>query len=397
MATGSKRFHTKSRNCKRRRVRCNCQGPVCSNCQRRNEVCDYLREYSSQSPEVEAFRRHAQITLVRSNHAPLPRRMAAFVDDNPYFSSCADLVVSLDLAPISAKERELLAHTTAFFLRTDWAPSPLPRGDHDYQNKKLAYLLPTISSLCAMHQTVQRKSHSSSAYARAVQHHINASARFRHAERGVHEGNWLPILMFGIGHIMFTFAAAEFMPDCDFDFLGIFHVLRGTAQIGDQIGMFLERSKLYAILERRRRGMDVVSSPDGITEALDQLSLVEHPEGTFETTRTHCEHAIEAFKWWVRFIDGAPRIWRHFYLWPASVTDGFVTALKEKQPVALLIYTYWCVVMQRAPQRWYANGWHQRVAAAAMSGIDSEYRAFLEWPSLALSLPLPPLRRNHKN
>lgn len=317
--------------------------------------------------------------------------MTSFVHENPYLSSYTDLVVSLDFAPISVKERELLAHTTAFFLRTDWAPSPLPQGDGDYQGKKLGYLLPTISSLCAMHQTVQRKSHSSSTYARAVQHHITASARFRHAERGVHEGNWLSILMFGVGHIMFNFAAAQFMPDCDFDFLSIFHILRGTAEIGDQIGVLLERSKLHSIIERRRRGMDALSSPDGITEALDRLSLIEHPEGTFETTRTHCEHAIETLKWWVRFVDGAPRTWKHFILWPASVTDGFVTALKERQPVALLIYTYWCVVMQRAPKRWYANGWHQRVAAAAMSKIGPEYRALLEWPRLALSLPLAPL------
>ncbi|RYC58486.1 hypothetical protein CHU98_g7713 [Xylaria longipes] len=381
MATGSKRFHTKSRNC-------NCQGPVCSNCQRRNEFCDYLREYHSQSPEAEAFRRHAQITLVQSNHASVPRKMTTFVEENPYLSSCADLVVSLDYSPISAKERELLAHTTAFFLRTDWAPPTLAQGDYDCQNKRLGYLLPTISSLCTLERTLQLKSQSSDTYAKAVQHHITASARFRHAERGVHEGNWLPILMFGIGHIMFNFAAAQSMPDCDFDFLGIFHVLRGTAEIGDQIGVFLENSKLRSILERRRREIDEPSAPEDVMQSINQLSLAEHPEGTYETTRTHCEHAIETLKWWARFVHGAPRNWKHFILWPASVTDGFVTALREKEPVALLVYIYWCVIMHRAPRRWYANGWHQRVAVAAMSKIGPGYRALLEWPSLALSLPL---------
>ncbi|KAI0465936.1 hypothetical protein F4859DRAFT_507706 [Xylaria cf. heliscus] len=388
MANGSKRFHTKTRNCKRRRVRCNCQGPICSNCQRRNEVCDYLRDQNLESPEVEAFRRRAQITLVQSNHASLPRKVATFVDENPYLSSCADLVVSLDYAPISAKERELLARTTAFFLRTDWAPPTPPQGDHDYQNKKLGYLLPTISSLCAIHQIVHRKSGSSNIYARAVQHHITASARFRQAERGVHEGNWLPILMFGIGHIMFNFAAAQAMPDCDFDFLSIFHVLRGTAEIGDQIGVFLEKSKLRSILERRRREIEEPPVQEDIMQAVDQLSLAQHPEGTYETTRTHCEHAIETLKWWVRFVHSAPHNWKHFILWPASVTDGFVTALRENQPVALLVYIYWCVVMHRAPRRWYANGWHQRVTVAAMSRIGPKYRALLEWPSLALSIPL---------
>ncbi|KAI1751602.1 hypothetical protein F4782DRAFT_504561 [Xylaria castorea] len=392
MANGTKRFHTKSRNgcgqCKRRRVRCDCQGPVCSNCQRRNEFCDYLRDHNPQSPELEAFRRRAQITLSQSNHVSLPMKVANFVDENPYLSYYADLVVSLDYSPVSAKERELLAHTTAFFLREDWAPSTLTQGDSSYPNKNLGYLLPTISSLCAIHRTVQWKSQSPDTYAKAVQHHITASARFRHVEHGIHEGNWLPILMFGVGHIMFNFAAAQSMPDCDFDLLGIFHVLRGTAEIGDQIGVFLEKSKLRSILESRRRGIDESSAPDDIMQAIDRLSLAEHPEGTYEITRTHCDHAVETLKWWARFVHGVPRNWKHFILWPASVTDGFVTALREKQPVALLAYIYWCVVMHGAPRRWYANGWHQRITIAAMSYIGPEYRALLEWPSFALSLPL---------
>ncbi|KAI1734651.1 hypothetical protein F4680DRAFT_462223 [Xylaria scruposa] len=387
MKNGTKRFHTKSRNCKRRRVRCDCQGPVCSNCQRRNEFCDYLRDYDSQSPELEAFRRRAQITLSQSNYASLPMKVATFMDEDLYLSSCADLVVSLDYSPISAKERELLAHTTAFFLRTG-APFMFTQGDSSYTHKSLGYLLPTISSLCAIHRAVQRQPESSDTYVKAVQHHITASARFRHAERGIHERNWLPILMFGVGHIMFNFATAQFMPDRDFDLLGIFHVLRGTAEIGDQIGVFLEKSKLRSILEDRRREIDKVSAPDDITQAIDRLSQAEHPESTSETTRTHCDHAVATLKWWARFVHGTPANWKHFILWPASVTDGFVTALREKQPVALLIYVYWCVVMHGAPTRWYANGWHQRVTLAAISYIGPEYHTLLEWPSLILNSPL---------
>ncbi|KAI0543774.1 hypothetical protein F4679DRAFT_590165 [Xylaria curta] len=393
MKNGTKRFHTKSRN-GAGSVKdgasgfCDCQGPVCSNCQRRNESCDYLRDYDSQSPELEAFRRRAQTTLSQSNHASLPMKLATFTDENLYLSSCADLVVSLDYSPISTKERELLAHTTAFFLRTDWAPFMFTQGDSSYTHKSLGYLLPTISSLCAIHRAVQRQSESSDTYVKAVQYHITASARFRHAERGIHEGNWLPILMFGVGHIMFNFAAAQFMPDCDFDLLDIFHVLRGTAEIGDQIGLFLEKSKLRSILENRRREIDKVSAPADITQAIDRLSQAEHPKSTSEATRTHCDHAVETLKWWARFVHGTPTNWKHFILWPASVTAGFVAALREKQPVALLIYIYWCVVMHGAPTRWYANGWHQRVTNAAMSYIGPEYRTLLEWPSLVLNPPL---------
>ncbi|KAI1423632.1 hypothetical protein F5Y12DRAFT_520412 [Xylaria sp. FL1777] len=400
MANGSKQSHSKSRNvgcgqCKRRRVRCNCQGPICSNCHRRNELCDYLRGYDSQSPETKEPQSHTHVTLFESSHASRQMRVISSTEEYSYFSSCTELFVALDHYLAFVNEQELLAYATPLFLKTDWAsftPSQndllVWKGDHGYQNNTLGYLLPTISSLCAIHQTMRQEPLSSHAHATALEHNITASAKFRHAERSVHEGNWLPILMFGVGHIMFNFAAAQSAPDRDFEYLDIFHVLRSSAKIGGEIGVFLEKSELNDMLEFKRRRFAEPSEPDDSLRAISQLSLAQHPEGTPETTRRHCQCALQRLEWWTRFVHGAPQTWKHFILWPASVTDGFVTALVEKQPVALLVFIYWCVVMHRAPRRWYANGWHQRVAVAAMSELGSEYWALLEWPSLTLNSPL---------
>ncbi|KAI0538255.1 hypothetical protein GGR58DRAFT_468843 [Xylaria digitata] len=398
MGNGSRQSHPKSRNgcgqCKRRRVRCNGQGPVCSNCHRRNELCDYLQDYNSQPSGIEASQNHGHITLSALSHTSHPTKGTGFVDVHTCLSFWSDLFLALDYYPVFANEKELLAYTTAF-LKTDWAPStlsqdelPILEGDYDYQKKRLGYLLPTISSLCAIHQTMQQESQSPDTHAKAIQHNITASARFRHVEHGIHEGNWLPMLMFGVGYIMFNFAAAQSAPDYSFEYLNIFHVLRGAARLGDEVGVFLEKSELSGVLERRRPEITQPSEPDNSLQAMNELSQAEHPEGTLEATRTHCQHALESLKWWTRFVRGVPRNWKQFILWPASVTDGFVMALVEKQPVALLIYIYWCVVMHRAPRRWYTDGWHQRIAVAAMSELGPEYSALLKWPCLALSPPL---------
>lgn len=311
-----------------------------------------------------------------------------------YFSCFTNLVIALDYYPTFADEGELLAYTTSF-IETDHVPFtlshdelPISRGSSNCYNKRLGYLLPSISSLCAIRQALQQDSQVSDTYIQAVQHNITASTSFRHAERSVHEGNWLPMLMFGVSHIMFNFAAAQSMPDSVFDYLNVFHVLRSTGKIGYQIGVFLEKSELSDILERtQRRTLKPVDSDD-ILHAINQLSLAEHPADTSKPTREDCEHALERLKWWTRSVNGAPQIWKHFILWPASVTDRFVTALMEKQPVALLVYIYWCVVMGRAPRRWYSDSWHLRVAVAAMSDLGPEYGAFLEMPMLTLSPPL---------
>lgn len=327
-----------------------------------------------------------------------PMKIITFVNDGSYLSCFTDLFTALDYYPTFANERELLGYATSFF-ETDYVPFTLSQdelptrtGAYDYCHERLEYLLPSISSLCSIHQALQQARqqdfHSSDAYVQAVQHNIAASTSFRHAECSIHEGNWLPVLMFGVSHIMFNFAAAQSMPESVFDYLSVFHVLRSTGKIGDLIGVFLEKSELNNILERRRRRTLEPVDFDDILQAMNQLSLAEHPAYTSKTTRDSCAHALERLKWWARSVGGAPQIWRHFILWPASVTDRFVAALMEKQPVALLIYVYWCVVMGRAPRRWYADSWHQRVAVAAMSYLGPEYGAFLEIPKLTLNPPL---------
>ncbi|KAI0505874.1 hypothetical protein F5B22DRAFT_660911 [Xylaria bambusicola] len=385
MANGSKKFHSKSRNCKRRRVRCNCQGPICSNCHRRNELCDYLRDHNPQVSEIEGPRNHIYGTSLEPTYSSRFAKPFTARNEQSYFSCFTDLVIALDYYPLFADKQQLLANAAAFFdiqhasfiLSRDMVPTK--NG-----NQKLPYLLPTISSLCAIHKATQHGCQSLDAYAEAVQHNIAASANFRHAEYRVHEGNWLPLLLFGVSHIIFNFAAAQSAPDFAFDYLGIFHVLRSSGKVGNHIGRFLEKSELSNILQRRRQWTVEVSLYGDSLCAITQLSLAEHPKMTSRSVREHCEHALEKLKWWVRYVRGTPRIWRDFILWPGSVTDGFVTALMEKQPVALLIYIYWCVIMRRAPRRWYAESWHLRVANAAMSELGPEYAAFLEWPMLVL-------------
>ncbi|KAI0203084.1 hypothetical protein F4808DRAFT_418985 [Astrocystis sublimbata] len=394
---GSKQFHSKSRNgcgqCKKRRVRCNRQGPVCSNCHRRDEFCDYLRAHDSQLFETGASVSGAPVAQLEIACSSRPLELSAAMDRVSHFGTCTNLFAALDHYTCSVSEQELLTYTSTSFLNPSWTlftgsrnGQPASYGDLDSQNSSVEYLLPTVSSLCAIYQSLQRGSWSSDLYVKAIQYNLAASTLFRQAEHDVHEGNWLPILMFGVGHIMFSFAVAQSAQNGNFDYLDVFQVLRGTASIGDQIGMFLEKSELNDILARRRCWATPPSAIDEMLKAIGQLSTAGHPEGTLTATQKSCDHALAKLIWWVRLVNGVPQTWKHFILWPASVMDGFAAALTDKQPVALLIYLYWCAVMNRAPRRWYLDGWHARIAVAVISNLGSDHDRFLQWPRLALDL-----------
>ncbi|KAI8632048.1 hypothetical protein F5Y19DRAFT_383734 [Xylariaceae sp. FL1651] len=375
-------------------MQCNYQGPVCSNCRRRNEPCDYqLNCYSATSSTTPAVPTHVDLIPLGSSRVDYQIEIRTSANDCSYLTTCIELFValqSLDYCPPFTSEQELLEYARAYFVMTDSTSPTLSNAvlsiwkqHHDSHVRRLEYLLPSISSLCAVYRTLQGAPQSVETYAHAIQHNITASMAFRHTEQYINESNWLSILMFGVGHIMFNFAAAQAAPIRDFDCLEIFRVLRGTARVGDQIGVFLEGSELSRLLESRRSVVKLSADDDALW-AMDQIDFAEHPEGTPKLIRRSCDHALERLKWWFHVVDGCPQFWKQFIIWPASVTEGFVAALTEKQPVALLIYIYWCAIMHRAPKRWYAYGWHRRVAFAVMSELGSGYESLLVWPRTAL-------------
>ncbi|KAI1267589.1 hypothetical protein F5Y18DRAFT_443342 [Xylariaceae sp. FL1019] len=349
---------------------CNLQAPICSNCYRRNEPCDYLQGHHT-----------PQSASTRALYAPPKIHILGF----PPLLSCADLFTSITYNPPQTHRGKLFAPASAWSAQAECIPLTIQSGGYIVadQTEKAQYLLRTIFSIRDIFNALEFETSSGDIYTKAMQHNMHASSIFRSAEQGIHEENWLSIFMFGIGHIMFNFAAAQCAPDCAFDFLDIFHVLRGTARIGDEVAPYLECSGVGRVLDGERYLETETLSTAGLDDclnAIDRLTLAEHPDGTSETIRVHCQHALETLKWWVRAVNGAPRNWKHFILWPGSVTDTFVSALAKRQPVALLLYIYWCAIMYRAPRRWFADRWQRRVVGAALTYLEPCYAVFLEWP-----------------
>jgi hypothetical protein len=64
--------------------------------------------------------------------------------------------------------------------------------------------------------------------------------------------------------------------------------------------------------------------------------------------------------------------------------EQYINLLRERRPIALLIYAYWCTIMHQGPSRWFTQGWARRAAYASMSNLGADWDAWLEWPRFAL-------------
>ncbi|KAI1779192.1 hypothetical protein F4818DRAFT_403607 [Hypoxylon cercidicola] len=381
MPSGSRQLHTKTRNgcgqCKKRRVRCNLEGPVCSHCRRRKEACDYSLGY----PTIPPPSAKTGITIPPALHWEskdnaksylttfriTPQR--AFPDVLLWFIEKARTESTIPSTELSVWMRELNHHIGQF-----------------------NYLEPTVRSVQSLFHWLDSGQALSRYYALALRYNIEASNRFRLSGLRVTENNWLAMLIFGIGIIIFHFCISLSSPDADFNFLDMFYVLRESSRLGHQVGPYFLRSQLGAFIKRQYAFYMPVD--EDILNPIRLLESVEHPPKTSDETKTVYRETIASLKSWIIMIEGCPQTWRDFICFPEFVSEAYLELLQRRDPFALLIFVYWCAIIYQA-RRWFTGRWARRAANSAMSYLGNEWTSLLDWPKGVLDSPdpIPPASR----
>ncbi|KAI1085168.1 hypothetical protein F5B20DRAFT_132231 [Whalleya microplaca] len=391
--SGSRQSHKKSRNscmpCRRRRVRCNLQPPICANCHRRNEHCSYEQQKIQELNVTRLTNTHMYTHTKLSGFGNVPLDGLSL----GYANSDLDSRVLRDEASLSGAQQAITEPISrsinwvtekTFILAwlSDREKSNFAQ-EFDYQANAFQYVHQTIIALCALHEWSLRPPHPF-LYATAYEHHIAASVLFRNSQAEVNEANWIATLMFGVGVIIFQFATALKTSDGANEYLEMLQVLRSSFSVSKQLGPFIHSSPLMRFtgpyLSQRNAHLDAAT-----WNAVCSLESLDYPGGTTDETRYACLHSTAALKEWVIDVDGHPENWRHFIHWPAAVSEQYLSALSRRHPVALVIFVYWCAIMCRSPKRWYMDGWANRAADAAVKHLRPEWNYVLVWPLSMLS------------
>ncbi|KAI1395173.1 hypothetical protein F4819DRAFT_479140 [Hypoxylon fuscum] len=388
MRLGSRQYHTKTRNgcgqCKKRRVRCNLEPPVCSNCRRRNETCDYSLDHPALSlPSTK------QVVTVSSCMPTEPNGFKTSLGSIPWETVVA-LTVSHQnrITTQRAFSDVLLSFVEKTYTESTVSNTELATWiqELDQHIRRFNYLEPTVKSIQSLFQWLNGGESPSKSYALALQYNIEASNRFRVSNLRVTEKNWLAMLIFGIGIIIFHSCMAVSSSDEDFDFLSVFRILRESSRLGRQVGPYFLRSGLGEALTRRFTHDEPVSQ-----EILDPLQLLETSEylnGLPEKTKLIYHQTIASLKSWAVIVHGCPQTWKDFIYFPEIVSEAYLELLQKRDPFALLIFIHWCTIMHRA-HRWFMDRWVRRAANFAMSYLGPEWAGSLEWPKTMLNSPPP--------
>lgn len=232
-------------------------------------------------------------------------------------------------------------------------------------------------------------------YTAAYKNYRNAVVAFPKAVKDMNPQNSVAILSFSLLILMFQLGiscvpGAGPMSDAfpAVDAYNAISALRGTWSLIDQLGPHLAKSHLSALfIHRKHLRFEVLDeSHEKIIESLTHLNdTVEY--GQSDTTsrgdsdRQTCAQAITVLRFWFSIMAAKlPTTWLLLVWWPAGVSPEFLLLLKNKDPMALIIFCHWCAGMHRIPAKWYLDGWARRMLKAMMDLLGSEWNFALQWP-----------------
>ncbi|KAI1801327.1 hypothetical protein F4811DRAFT_464931 [Daldinia bambusicola] len=392
--SSSRQFHKKSRNsclpCRRRRVKCNLQPPICSNCHRRKELCSYISQNAQESILLAVARVQEEMSPGKIYASNIPNSLKN-PGNKELFTNLQALHYNESLR--GAWQRVLEPNTISPLIQImeeTFLLSLLPdikRKVFAQEFSRLAsafeYVQRSFTALYELHEWSLSTS-CSDLYTSAYQHHIEASMIFRHTQPKVGSSNWMAVLTFGIGVIVFQFANCLKTPDMLDTCLELLFALRGSSKLAVELAPYLQTSSIMLLIPPHSRPSTL--HMDELTlNMLVCLDSLGYPDDTTDETKYACRHSVKALKQWIVEVNGYPRNWRQFIDWPAAVSEQYLTALSQKHSTSLVIFVHWCAIMNRCPKRWYMIGWANRAATVAMRHLGEEWDQALEVPRALLA------------
>ncbi|TFB00264.1 hypothetical protein CCMA1212_007726 [Trichoderma ghanense] len=210
-------------------------------------------------------------------------------------------------------------------------------------------------------------------------HQIEASSKFRSSVGSITDRNWFTVLVFAISVLVFHFdihrrAKRGFADD---EFLEPILALRGAALLGMELGPWLMKSRLLAVI-RRRVAAENLPWDHLAGKAIAYLQLMNEVS-TALRSRAIFKDALEKMQFWLRLTSCRPRTWLQFVWWPGAIDGEYLRLLEERDPMALVILVHWCAVMKASPRKWLMEGWVESVARPAVARIGPEWDGGMEW------------------
>ncbi|KAH8690678.1 hypothetical protein BGW36DRAFT_364246 [Talaromyces proteolyticus] len=394
----SRRFHTKTRNgctnCKKRRVKCNLQAPQCHHCKRRGEECSFqFRTEGNNNNDDDGNKEYGDLQQ-QPNDGEFAQSDRGSRDKKPSELRWMEPSTwpSLDIrhSELRWQYQTLTSGTLALLKEDPRRVKLIWRGEVPLQLERSAWLDHCTMAISALHICYLQPPNPREYYTAAFKNYRSAVVAFPKAVQEMNPENCITILSFSLLILMFQLGIScvpgaapmtNGLPVADA--YNAISALRGTWSLIDQLNPHLQNSRLSALFVHRKH-LRFEALDENHEIALAHLRQLNETSGfgvRREQDRQICAQAITVLRFWFSILAAQlPTTWLLLLWWPAGVSPEFLDLLKNKDPMALVIFCHWCVGMHRLPTCWYLDGWARRMLGAMLELLDTEWLPAVQWP-----------------
>lgn len=327
--------------------------------------------------------------LVSSNHGIQGRSLVPIKYD-PASDASASLPSHVERPLVMVTTRDLMA---TLHSHTTWGPAADPEKQF-WKNSFVSdaqshdFIHSCLSSLVCLLGETRDLHNGGLSTMKAYQDHVAAISSFRKAAMDVSKRNWSVILVFGVSVVVFEFGAQQISPDSEFDYMHTFRVLRMSMNVVNTTGPFLKQSELWQYISKQD-----LRGPTRLAESLSAIAELEEcvisTGDPVENEEDPILEAVKELKQWTQSVHASPWKWADLIRYPGLVSAAYVDKLAAEEDLALLVFIYWCAIMQlgwNQVERWFLHRWPQRAVLAAVARLSGKWSEVLKWPLSVFSL-----------
>ncbi|OAX84049.1 hypothetical protein ACJ72_01584 [Emergomyces africanus] len=333
--------------------------------------------------------------------------------DNLLSSARSPIVLPTQLAHNGTsplKELELMHHyaTTAFIPLADYEvyksvwQVTVPREAQSYR-----FLMHIILAISALHISHLRDSDNGteSLYKHLARtHYDDAVAAFRSTVPQMTKSNSSAVFAFSHLTIYFAFGSSKFsvnngrMEDPIGELLDVFTLLRTAMEtlrsswdsLADgPLAVLLQRGP--AITDRHYLTPDLAMGLELMEQFFQIETTIHDSDGTVsESYQTAIQQLCDSFV----MAETKRKDWAMTLRFPIIFSEQFLLSLRRRDPTALVLLAHFCVLLHRAPTRWWADGWSEQVMEAVFRSLDQRWRHAIAWPMKAIGVDVGNLDSN---
>jgi hypothetical protein len=253
------------------------------------------------------------------------------------------------------------------------------------------FLLRGVLAVAAYHLGFHRPDRKAEFEVVASNHQNLALASFSETLADVNESNCHALFTFSCLIIVMAFASNNKAKPSDFntEVLQWFYLLRGASIVLRMHSEAIKSSFLKPLMDEMVNTQSTPSHEIPGAEHITDLFRICNISGHERETSQAYTHAITSLlstftHTYMCRISGKGTVLPGF-VWPINLPAEFVDLLSEKQPEALLILAYYCIIVYWGEQgqydTWFLKGWSRYMLETIKDLLPVSWHEHLEWPN----------------